>query len=129
MAKKSVLPVIGLGVLLVIGLWYLFQIYNGNSLNPHERDAYIFCSGDWLLGESKECRQVLPLIHMLCGEISDNEMSVLFNATTKQWNDARFHSVRIDFFGNPTVNDDPNRLFLTWRCVRRDSDFKCRRKY
>jgi hypothetical protein len=120
MAKESVPLVIGLGVLSVIGIMFL-RTCNDNT---HEHDAYIYFSGDWLPGESKECRQGLPLIHLLCGEVSDNEMSVLFNATTKQWNDARFHSMRVQFLSDPTVND-PNRSFLIWRCERRSSDFKC----
>jgi len=48
----------------------------------------------------------------------------LRDAETNDWIDSRFHDVPVVFRDDPTVND-PNRLFLTWRCERRDSDFKC----
>jgi|SRR6516162_5402007 hypothetical protein len=114
-----------IGLAAVIGLGVIgYTMLNNRSLISHKDHAYIYFSGDWLVGESKECRQALPLIHLLCGAIPDNQLSTLFNATTKEWYDLRFHSVQVVFWGNPTVND-PDRLFLTWRCERRDSDFKC----
>jgi hypothetical protein len=130
MAKPSVSLVIGLGILAVIGL-IGFGMLNDSSMIPHRANAYLYFAGDWLIGESKECRQGLPLIHLFCGKISDEEMSALFNANTKQWDDwddSRFHNVPVLFWGDPTVND-PNRSFLTWRCERRDSDFKCWRTH
>jgi hypothetical protein len=129
--------------LAVMAVQRVSETLDANSLLPHHAQAYIYFSGDWLIGESKNCDQVLPLIHLLCpdGALPDEvyggsgvwgaprpdaapEPKPLYDRKTKQWDDARFHSVRVKFFGDPTVND-PNRLFLTWHCERRDSDFKC----